>query len=290
MPVARRPSTVRSMGSTEIGLLAIATVLIGTGDLFGGIASRRGNPLAVAGWSQVVGIPIVVALALVVVGDPLPRDLTLGAVAGLGSGLGVSIMYRGFVYSAVGIVAPTASTVATVIPMIVALALGERPSTVVTAGLLLAVIAIVLIGRVRDGPTNVVSGVVHGIVAGVGFGSMVVAYSMTSTESGMWSVVVGRVSGSVAVLVVVLVVGSGIRIKRSNLSMTALAGVLTSAGLAAFVVASQTSDLIILGVALAMIPTFTVILAVIFLKEHLAGTQWLGIATAAVAIAIISVG
>lgn len=278
------------MGSTEIGLLAVATVLIGTGDLFGSIASRRGNPLAVAGWSQVVGIPIVLALALSVDGDPLQRDLLLGAVAGLGSGLGVAIMYRGFAHSAVGIVAPTASTVATVIPMVVALVLGERPTALITFGVLLAIIAIVLIGRVRDSLTNVASGVIHGMVAGVGFGAMVVAYSMTSTESGMWSVVVGRISGPAAVLGVILVVGSGVRIKRSNASATLLAGVLTSAGLSAFVVASQTSDLIILGVALAMIPTFTVVLAVVFLKEHLARSQWLGIATAAVAIAMISVG
>ncbi len=278
------------MGSTEVILLAVATVVIGTGDLLGGIASRRGNPVAVAGWSQVIGIPIVLGLALLVGGDPLPGDLAFGALAGLGSGLGVSVMYRGFAHSAVGIVAPTASTVATVIPIVVALVLGERPSMMVATGLVLAVAAIILIGRVRDAPVNVTSGLIHGIVAGVGFGAMVVTYSMTSTDSGVWPVVSGRVSGPLAVFAVAVAVGSGWRIKRVNLSPTIIAGLLTSVGLAAFVVASQTSDLIILGVALAMIPAFTVLLAVIFLKERLARTQWLGIGVAAAAIALISIG
>lgn len=278
------------MGSAEIILLAFATVVIGTGDLFGGIASRRGNPVAVAGWAQAVGIPIVIALALFVGGEPLLRDVILGGAAGLGSGLGVSVMYRGFARSAVGIVAPTASTVATVIPIVVALILGERPSAMVVAGIGLAILAIILIGRVSDNPVHVRSGLVHGIVAGVGFGAMVVAYSVTSTDSGVWPVVGGRVSGPLAVFAVALAVGSGWRIKRANLSPTILAGLMTSIGLAAFVVASQTSELIVLGVALAMIPAFTVVLAVIFLKERLARTQWLGIAIAAAAIALISIG
>jgi drug/metabolite transporter (DMT)-like permease len=278
------------MGSTEVVLLAFATVVIGIGDLLGGIASRRGNPIAVAGWSQLVGIPIVFALALFVGGDPLPRDLLLGAVAGLGSGLGVSVMYRGFAHSAVGIVAPTASTIATVIPIVVALVLGERPSSIVAVGLAMALVAIVLIGRVRDTPINVRSGLLHGLVSGVGFGAMVVTYSMTSTDSGVWAVVSGRMSGPLAIFTVALVVGSGSRLLRSNVLPTGLAGVLTTVGLAAFVVASQTSELIVLGVALAMIPAFTVLLAVIFLKERLAVTQWIGIGVAATAIALISVG
>lgn len=278
------------MGSTEIILLAIATVVIGTGDLFGGIASRRGNPIAVAAWSQVIGIPIVVALAILVGGEPVARDLMLGAIAGVGSGFGVSVMYRGFAHSAVGVVAPTASTVATVIPIVAALLVGERPSALVSAGLLLAVVAIVLIGRVGDTPVNVRSGLVHGFVAGIGFGLMVVTYSMTSTDSGVWSVVVGRLSGPLAVFAVAVAVGSSWRIKRSNTSPTIAAGLLTAVGLAAFVVASQTSELIILGVALAMIPAFTVVLAVVFLKERLASTQWFGIGLAATAIALISIG
>jgi len=278
------------MTITSVGLLAVATLLLGFGDLLGGIVSRRGNPFAVAGWSQAAGIPILVVLVVLAGGEPIRRDLVLGVFAGLGSAAGVSAMYRGFVHSAVGIVAPTASTTAAVIPIAVAIAVGERPSQVMAVGLVLAVAAVVLIGRTGNTAVNVRSGLAHGVVAGIGFGAMVIVYSMTSPESGVWSVVGGRVSGSLAVLGFLALSGSVWRVSRSNVPPTLLVGVLTSTGLAAFVIAAQTSALIILGVALAMIPTFTAVLAAIFLKEHLMRTQWMGIATAALAIALISVG
>lgn len=278
------------MSITSVGLLAVATLLLGTGDLLGGIISRRGNPLAVAGWSQAAGIPILIVLVVFAGGEPIGRDLVLGAFAGLGSSLGVSVMYRGFVHSAVGIVAPTASTTAAVIPIAVAIAVGERPSIIMAVGLALAVVAIILIGRTGNTAVNVRSGIAHGAVAGVGFGAMVIVYSMTSPESGIWSVVGGRVSGSLAVLGFLVLSRSAWRVSRSSVSPTLLIGVLTSAGLAAFVIASQTSALIVLGVALAIIPTFTALLAAIFLKEHLTRTQWIGIATTALAIALISIG
>ena len=279
-----------TMSITSVGLLVVATLLLGAGDLLGGIVSRRGNPLAVAGWSQAAGVPILLVLVVFVDGEPLRRDLVLGAIAGIGSAVGVSVMYRGFVHSAVSVVAPTASTTATVIPIAVGIAVGERPSQVMAIGLALAVVAIILIGRTGSTSVNVRSGLAHGAVAGVGFGAMVIVYSMTSPESGVWSVVGGRVSGSLAVLGFLAISGSVWRLSHSNVQPTLLVGVLTTAGLAAFVIAAQTSALIVLGVALAMIPTFTAVLAVIFLKEHLIRTQWIGITTAALAITLISVG
>ena len=71
---------------------------------------------------------------------------------------------------------------------------------------------------------------------------------------------------------------------------TLLAGVLAAAGMAAFVSASQTTDLVVLGVVLGLMPTTTVVLASIFLGDRLIGSQWFGIGLAAVAVAMISVG
>lgn len=278
------------MGSTEVLLLAAAATLIGTGDLFGGIASRRSAPLAVAGWSQVVGIPILLVLAVVVPGEPLTSDMALGVVAGLGSGLGVLALYSGFSVSAVGIVAPTAATIAAVIPIAAGLLAGERPTPLSFAGLGLALVAIVLVGRAGVDQENAQAGLIHGILAGVAFGTMVIAYSLTSAESGVWSVVSGRISASLVLMIVLAIMPTAWRIASSSVRLILLAGILPSLGLAAFVLAAQSSELVILGVTLGMIPTVTVILAVIVLKEHLSRTQWIGVVTAAAAIALISVG
>jgi EamA domain-containing membrane protein RarD len=58
----------------------------------------------------------------------------------------------------------------------------------------------------------------------------------------------------------------------------------------AFVAVSQTADLILLGVALGLFPVVTVLLAAVFLGERLARTQWLGVVSAAIAVAMVSMG
>jgi EamA domain-containing membrane protein RarD len=58
----------------------------------------------------------------------------------------------------------------------------------------------------------------------------------------------------------------------------------------AFVTVSQTVDLLVLGVALGLFPTVTVLLATVFLQEKLSWSQWLGVGAAGVAVILINVG
>jgi drug/metabolite transporter (DMT)-like permease len=278
------------MTGSELLLVATATLLIGSADFFGGIASRKSAPLAIASWSQAAGVPVVLVVALVVGGSLGWSDLGLGVVAGLGSALGVGVMYRGFSIAAVGVVAPIASATAAVVPIAIGLASGERPSALVLAGVVLAVVAIMLVGYMpSDGDVDR-RGVGYGVVAGIGFGAMVIAYAATSPDSGVWSVVVGRSVAAAAAGVAVVVTGVRWAVDPSVRIATVLAGVLAAVGMAAFVTASQSADLVVLGVALGLFPTVTAILAAVVLRERLRATQWSGIATAAIAIAMISVG
>ena len=98
----------------------------------------------------------------------------------------------------------------------------------------------------------------------------------------------GQVSGSVLAVIVVLVAGTGWKIATSNRVPPVLAGVLGALGVGAFVAASQTTELIMLAVVLALFPTVTVVLAAVFLKERLALSQWMGVAMAGSAVVLIS--
>lgn len=278
------------MTGSEIGFVALATILIGSADFFGGIASRRSAPISVAAWSQAVGVPVVAVTAVLVPGDPIGRDLAIGLVAGLGSAAGVTALYIGFARSSVGIVAPTAATTAAAIPIVVGLVGGDRPSTIVAAGILVGVVAIVLVGYVPGERTHAVTGLGLGLLSGLGFGLMVVSYAGTSTDSGVWSVAAGRTSAAVAAAIAIGLLRIEWRIVPSARSATALAGLLASVGLAAFVTASQTAELIVLGVALGLFPAVTVMLAAVFLREPMRPSQWAGVAAAVVAVALISLG
>ena len=277
------------MTTDQIVLALVATLTIGSADLFGGIASRRSAPLAVGAWSQGIGVPIVALVALVVGGQLIARDLGLGAVAGLGSAIGVGALYLGFAHSDVGIVAPVAATTAAVLPMLGGFATGDRPTPVTAAGLALALIAIFLVGFV-PGSDHAVTGIGYGLVSGIGFGCMVLAYAGTSEDSGIWSAVAGRATATVLLGVVVLALRVDWRIAKSARVPTSLAGVLAAVGMGAFVAVSQTADLIILGVILGLFPVVTVILAAVLLEERLLASQWAGVGLAGVAVVLINFG
>ncbi len=278
------------MSADVLFMVLMAIGLVGSADFFGGIASKRASPFSVAAWSQWAGFPVILVVALAYGGTPTTEDLALGLVAGLGSAIGVVALYRGFSVSAVGIVAPIASTVAAMLPILIGIIGGERPESVVAVGLMVGLVSVVLVGYVPGAGHLSVSGITHGAISGVGFAMMVVAYSRTSEGSGLTSAVSGRFASAVVATVAMLVVGAPRSIERHVWLPTALAGGLAGLGMGFFVAASQRADLILVGMAIALFPAVTVVLAAIFLKEHLARSQWLGIVLAVVAVALISIG
>ena len=161
------------------------------------------------------------------------------------------------------------------------------PGVAVGAGIVCAVIAVFLVGYVPGTRLQTVA-VAHGLVSGVGFAVMVIAYAATSPDSGVWSAVVGRSAAALAAGGVVALTRGSMVVARSARTPTALSGVLAAVGMAAFVTVSQTADLVVLGVALGLFPVVTTLLAAAFLRERLAWTQWVGVGIAAVAVALIN--
>lgn len=271
-------------------LVLISIGFIGSADFFGGIAAKKSSPFAVAAWSQWVGLPVIALVAVIVGGELIARDAALGLVAGLGSGVGVILLYRGFSVGTVGIVAPVAATSAAILPIAIGLAIGERPSTLVAIGLVGGVLSVVLVGYVPGAAALSLTSVMHGLLSGVGFAGMVIAYSATSEASGLTPAVTGRLAASIVATAVMVVMGHSRQVERSSWVPTILAGVLAGIGMGAYITASQQGELIIVGVAIALFPAVTVVLAAIFLHERLAASQWLGIAMAVGAVALISIG
>jgi drug/metabolite transporter (DMT)-like permease len=278
------------MSADVLFMVLLSIGLVGSADFFGGIASKQASPFTVAAWSQWAGVPVIVLVALVYGGTPASEDLLLGMIAGLGSAIGVIALYRGFSVSSVGIVAPIASTVAAMLPILVGIVGGERPESLVAVGLAIGVVSVVLVGYVPGAGHLSLAGVRHGLFSGIGFSMMVVAYSRTSEESGLTSAVSGRFTSAVVATLAMIVVRAPRSIERHVWVPTALAGILAGLGMGFFVAASQRAELIVVGMAIALFPAVTVVLAAIFLKERLAPSQWVGITFAVLAVSLISVG
>lgn len=135
-------------------LAVCSAALYGAADFAGGLTSRRADTIVVVLVSQFAGL-LVLALTvpLLPAVSPSGGDLLWGAAAGLAGGVGVALLYRALAIGMMAVVAPTTAVCAVVIPVVVAVLFGEVLSPVTIAGIVLALVAIVLVAQERRGET-----------------------------------------------------------------------------------------------------------------------------------------
>lgn len=126
-------------------LLALVTaVSYGVANYVGPLLTRRlplGGVLVVG---QTVGVLAgLVLVAVVGFGHPGAPGIGLGLLAGLFNGLGLASFYLAAARGSISIVAPIGATGA-VVPVLVALATGERPAVPALVGIPLAVVGVAL--------------------------------------------------------------------------------------------------------------------------------------------------
>ena len=123
-----------------------AALLYGGSDFAGGVASRKLGAVPV----NVVGSFVAAALAwvaLLALGGPGPtvHAVAWGLVSGLGGGIGTTMLYRGLARGQMTVVGPVSAVAAAGVPVAAGIALGERPTVLALAGVLVALPAIVLV-------------------------------------------------------------------------------------------------------------------------------------------------
>src|SRR3954454_2320051 len=158
------------MAAVALGLAS--SLSWGVADFFGGLQSRKRRVLAVMTITQTAGL----LLSLVVVaaraeGPPAGAGWLAWAMGGSLFGIaGLAAFYRGLATGNMGVVAPISSAAA-VVPLVVGLATGERPSSVQAVGIALAIVGVVLASREESEPgagPRVATGTGLAIVAAIG--------------------------------------------------------------------------------------------------------------------------
>ena len=155
-----------------VTILALAAaVLYGTADFLGGVASRRASVFAVLAMTVPAGAAVVIVVALLgevpglssLLGHGLGTPISVGgwgaagwaALSGVCGAAGLVAFYAGFAAAPISVVAPVAALVSTVLPVGIAVAEGERPTSRMVAGGLICLVAIVLVSAPpagRDDP------------------------------------------------------------------------------------------------------------------------------------------
>lgn len=276
-------------------MLALAAALAyGLSDFVGGVASRRSSAWPVALLSQVGGLAGVTALALALTGDPTAADLAWGALAGVGAGVGTVFLYRGFAGGRMGVVAPVSAVGAAVLPVGVGLVTGERPELLVWIGIVLALPAIWLVARVPDDETAATesdaAALRDGVLAGVGFGLLLVALGQVADGAGFWPLAAAQGSALVAIVVGAMVARAPWLPTVATQWWGVAAGLLASLAVLAFLLASQTGLLAVAAVLTSLYPAFTVLLATLVLRERIFRAQAVGLALCAAAVSLVAAG
>jgi drug/metabolite transporter (DMT)-like permease len=278
-------------------VLALGSSLAwGVADFVGGLKSRTLAVPVVLLVSQAVGL-VAIALVVVATGEDWPGlgavlPAVLGGTAGL---VGLAAFYRGLAVGAMGVVAPISSAAA-VVPVVVGLVGGERPSSGQVLGTVLAVVGVAVAARevaeadpgaAPAGP-RLAKGVPLALVAALGFGTFFVGLDAASESSVLWAILASRLFSVLLLVGVALAVRTRLPGPGPDLSALVVVGVFDVAANTMFAYASTAGLLSVVGVLGALYPVVTVLLARLVLGERLAVVQRAGAAVAVAGVAVIA--
>jgi drug/metabolite transporter (DMT)-like permease len=223
--------------------------------------------------------------------EPSGREFLWGAAAGIGLVIGLLTFYRGLALGMMAVVAPITAA-APVIPVVVGVVRGERPSSLQVAGMAVALVGVVLASLEPESAVTgrrLAVGAGYGIVAAAAFGSTLVTLDSASNDDPYWGTFVMRVAATLLVVVV-----AAVRVprlpERDQVVPLAAIGVTDAAATCLFAVATTKGLVSVVSVLASLFPIVVVLWALAYLRERVAAGQLAGGALALAGAALIAAG
>lgn len=279
-------------------LAVLSSIVYGSADFLGGLASRRVSVLAVIVVSQASGfLVLALTIPMLPAASPTAADLGWGAAAGLFGLVGLGLLYQALATGTMSLVAPVTAAWAAIVPVLAGVAMGERLNAAAVAGILLALVAIVLVSQAEGGPGNPASArdalrrsLGLAVTSGIIIGFFLVAMDFTRRESGLWPLVAARTASLALAGPYLLVKRVGLPRERSLVTLVLGSGFLDMVANILFLLAVQRGMLSIVATLTSLYPASTVILARMVLGERLRPIQAGGVACALAAVVLIVSG
>ncbi len=275
-------------------VLALASAFTyGAADFLGGLASRRANTIAVVVISQAAGLVMVaLLLPMLTAASPGRTDWIWGGIAGLTGGIGVALLYRALAIGVMAVVAPTTAVCAVLVPVVFAILLGERPGARESAGIALAVVAIVLVSQSAStgGDASTAgrrSGLGLALASGISIGLFFLALARTNAAAGLWPLLAARAVSVSLFGTMLAVYRLPLGMPSSVLAIAIGGGVVDMLANLLYLLATRAGPLTLAVTLTSLYPASTVLLARFVVGERLAPRQWAGVACALVAIVTI---
>ncbi|MEM9200756.1 MAG: EamA family transporter [Actinomycetota bacterium] len=180
-----------------LGLLASFSIT--SMEFFSRKITNEVGPIVAAAAASLIAASVSILVAVVTAGDPVVRDLLLGAGSGLGFGLGLSLYLHGLRISSSAVLSPTVAALSAVIPFIYSAVTGDAPPVLGYVGAAAAVVGLLLVTVQGAEASNVGRGLALGIVAGMGYGFGTVLLINVTEASGNWPIAGQRVAAFSAI-------------------------------------------------------------------------------------------
>jgi drug/metabolite transporter (DMT)-like permease len=273
-------------------LALLSSVLWGTADYLAGNLSKRFKALAVTGVSQVFGLLFGLS-AIAISGTVITPSLSFdgyfipGVFAGIAGFIGLTAFYTGLATGRMGVVSPI-SSLSVLIPLLYALIQGERPTTVQTLGIIIAIAGAFMASgpEVKNGLP--IKPLVYAVVAALGFGTALTFIAIGSEVDSLHTMTSMRCASVTICILIALRFRTLGGFSKRNIPLLIFIGVADF--LANFLLGvATTKGLVSIAMVFgSLFPIVTILLAYKFLHERLHRIQYIGIAAALSGVILIA--
>jgi drug/metabolite transporter (DMT)-like permease len=267
----------------------------GLADFLGGLRTRRLTLASVLLVSQLTGLA---AVAIVVAAgnleSPAFGDLLPAVLAGACQLAGIAALYRGLAIGTMSVISPISASGAAAIPVVVGVATGERPGTLVVLGMVGALVGVTLATRTPDserGDGSPRSAFALAAVAALGFSGFFIGMDAAVADvHPFWALLAPWASAGAVVVTMVVAARPPLSAAPADLPSLALIGLLDVGANACFALGADTGLLSVVSVLASLYPVLTVVLARAILGERLIPVQTAGVTVALAGVALIATG
>lgn len=281
------------MSMLAIVLALGASLSWGSSNILAGSQTRRTSLWTVLLFSQIASLAPMALVALAR-GQALPEAAMLPALgAGLFTIVALAGLYRALALGVMGLVAPIFS-LSTVVPVLVGLTSGERPSALQLAGIVIAVSGVLLASREKSAgrrhQSTSRSSIALAALSAVAYGFVMVLYAAGADSDPYWTVTLSRATTVSVLALAFVVMRPTLKLTRAAAAPILAIGVLEVGGTALFAMASTLGYLSIVSVLSSLDSVVVIILASGFLRERFSPTQLVGVVAALGGVAMIAAG
>jgi len=271
---------------------ALSALSWGTGDFFGGLASRNAGPYRTALYGEAFGLLLLFGAAVYFHEAVTGWDkLFLSAAAGLGGAIGMLILYYAMSHGQMSIAAPVSALFTALLPVAAGTVIDGFPPLAKQIGFVVALAAIWMIAQEENKKSQLtrLSDLRLPLLAGLCFGLYFILMHEATRQTLLWPLITARSAGTLTVIVFVLARRDSWRVQRAVWPLIVLNAILDIGGNTFYILAGQGGRLDVAAVLSSLYPGATVILAWLILKERISLVQKLGILAALAAIALMTI-